>query len=121
MIKKGTLLKDIHKRYVMYQLLKAIKYLHSGNVIHRDQKVRHVFIIKPYPFLRIPSTVYVLEKERRNEIKLNYRHCICTFMVSHVNDFRSSYHCALLSQLFSVWFLISQVQVELFKLLDFVD
>lgn len=39
MIKKGTLLKDIHKRYVMYQLFKAIKYLHSGNVIHRDQKV----------------------------------------------------------------------------------
>lgn len=24
----------------MYQLLKATKYLHSGNVIHRDQKVR---------------------------------------------------------------------------------
>lgn len=39
MIKKGTLLKDIHKRYVMYQLFKAMKYLHSGNVIHRDQKV----------------------------------------------------------------------------------
>lgn len=38
-IKKGSLLKDIHKRYVMYQLLKATKYLHSGNVIHRDQKV----------------------------------------------------------------------------------
>lgn len=38
-IKKGTLLKDIHKRYVMYQLFKAIKYLHSGSVIHRDQKV----------------------------------------------------------------------------------
>lgn len=40
-IKKGSLLKDIHKRYVMYQLFKAIKYLHSGNVIHRDQKVCH--------------------------------------------------------------------------------
>ena len=39
-IKKGSLLKDVHKRYVMYQLLKATKYLHSGNVIHRDQKVR---------------------------------------------------------------------------------
>lgn len=38
-IKKGTLLKDIHKRYVMYQIFKAVKYLHSGNVIHRDQKV----------------------------------------------------------------------------------
>lgn len=43
-IKKGTLLKDIHKRYVMYQLLKAIKYLHSGNVIHRDLKPSNVLL-----------------------------------------------------------------------------
>uniref|UniRef100_A0A3Q3XLX2 Mitogen-activated protein kinase 15 n=1 Tax=Mola mola TaxID=94237 RepID=A0A3Q3XLX2_MOLML len=43
-IKKGTLLKDIHKRYVMYQLCKAIKYLHSGNVIHRDQKPSNVLL-----------------------------------------------------------------------------
>lgn len=43
-IKKGSLLKDIHKRCVMYQLLKAIKYLHSGNVIHRDQKPSNVLL-----------------------------------------------------------------------------
>uniref|UniRef100_A0A3Q4H0N3 Mitogen-activated protein kinase 15 n=1 Tax=Neolamprologus brichardi TaxID=32507 RepID=A0A3Q4H0N3_NEOBR len=43
-IKKGTLLKDIHKRYVMYQLLKATKYLHSGTVIHRDQKPSNVLL-----------------------------------------------------------------------------
>ncbi|XP_061902789.1 mitogen-activated protein kinase 15-like isoform X2 [Entelurus aequoreus] len=43
-IKKGTLLKDIHKRYVMYQLLKAVKYLHSGNVIHRDHKPSNVLV-----------------------------------------------------------------------------
>ncbi|KAM9385332.1 mitogen-activated protein kinase 15 [Pholidichthys leucotaenia] len=43
-IKKGTLLKDIHKRYVMYQLFKAIRYLHSGNVIHRDQKPSNVLL-----------------------------------------------------------------------------
>ncbi|XP_068603254.1 mitogen-activated protein kinase 15 [Brachionichthys hirsutus] len=43
-IRKGTLLKDIHKRYVMYQLFKAIKYLHSGNVIHRDQKPSNVLL-----------------------------------------------------------------------------
>ena len=38
-IKRGNILKDVHKRYIMYQLFKATKYLHSGNVIHRDQKV----------------------------------------------------------------------------------
>lgn len=38
-IRKGNILKDTHKRYVMYQLLKAMKYLHSANVIHRDMKV----------------------------------------------------------------------------------
>ncbi|KAM6899558.1 mitogen-activated protein kinase 15 [Xenentodon cancila] len=43
-IKKGSLLKDIHIRYVMYQLFKAIKYLHSGNVIHRDQKPSNVLL-----------------------------------------------------------------------------
>uniref|UniRef100_A0A8D0CRW3 Mitogen-activated protein kinase 15 n=1 Tax=Sander lucioperca TaxID=283035 RepID=A0A8D0CRW3_SANLU len=43
-IKKGTLLKDIHKRYVMHQLFKAVKYLHSGNVIHRDQKPSNVLL-----------------------------------------------------------------------------
>ncbi|XP_006775242.1 PREDICTED: mitogen-activated protein kinase 15 [Myotis davidii] len=36
---KGTLLKDVHKRYIFYQLLRAAKFIHSGRVIHRDQKV----------------------------------------------------------------------------------
>ncbi|XP_028406373.1 extracellular signal-regulated kinase 2-like [Dendronephthya gigantea] len=43
-IKKGNILKDIHKRYVMYQLCKATHYLHSGNVIHRDQKPSNVLL-----------------------------------------------------------------------------
>ncbi|KAL0277475.1 UNVERIFIED_CONTAM: hypothetical protein PYX00_004741 [Menopon gallinae] len=43
-IKKGNILKDIHRRYIMYQLLRATRYLHSGNVIHRDQKPSNVLI-----------------------------------------------------------------------------
>ena len=39
-VKRGNILKDIHKRYIMYQLFKGMHYMHSGNVIHRDQKVR---------------------------------------------------------------------------------
>ncbi|XP_041358022.1 mitogen-activated protein kinase 15-like [Gigantopelta aegis] len=43
-IKRGNILKDVHKRYIMYQLFKATKYLHSGNVIHRDQKPSNILL-----------------------------------------------------------------------------
>ncbi|XP_015711973.1 mitogen-activated protein kinase 15 isoform X3 [Coturnix japonica] len=43
-IKRGNLLKDIHKCYILYQLLKATKFIHSGNVIHRDQKPSNVLL-----------------------------------------------------------------------------
>jgi len=36
---RANILEDIHKRFIIYQLLKAIKYMHSGQVIHRDMKV----------------------------------------------------------------------------------
>ncbi|EPB75548.1 hypothetical protein ANCCEY_05370 [Ancylostoma ceylanicum] len=34
-IKKMTILKDVHKQYIMCQLFRAIRFLHSGNVLHR--------------------------------------------------------------------------------------
>ncbi|XP_026477220.1 extracellular signal-regulated kinase 2-like [Ctenocephalides felis] len=43
-IKRGNILKDIHKRYIMYQMLSATRYIHSGNVIHRDQKPSNVLL-----------------------------------------------------------------------------
>ena len=38
-IKKGNILRSVHKKYILYQILKAIKYIHSADVIHRDLKV----------------------------------------------------------------------------------
>ncbi|CAL6056921.1 Mitogen-activated_protein kinase [Hexamita inflata] len=35
---RANILEDVHKTYVIYQLLKSIKYLHSGELLHRDLK-----------------------------------------------------------------------------------
>jgi mitogen-activated protein kinase 15 len=38
------ILKDIHNRYIFYQIVKAIKYLHSAELIHRDLKPSNILI-----------------------------------------------------------------------------
>lgn len=37
---RANILEEVHKQYIMYQLFKALKYLHSGQLLHRDIKVR---------------------------------------------------------------------------------
>lgn len=56
---KGTLLTDVHKRYIFYQLLRAAKFIHSGRVIHRDQKVPPRGPLHPCPPPRPPSRAYL--------------------------------------------------------------
>jgi hypothetical protein len=45
----------VHKQYILYQLFRATKYLHSGNVIHRDQKV--------YFFLSSYCLIFLFEQK----------------------------------------------------------
>lgn len=41
---RGRLLKSVHKQYIMYQLFKSLKYLHSADLIHRDLKPSNMLI-----------------------------------------------------------------------------
>jgi len=41
---RANILEDIHKRFIIYQLLKAFKYMHSANVIHRDMKPSNLLL-----------------------------------------------------------------------------
>ncbi|XP_053414456.1 mitogen-activated protein kinase 15 isoform X4 [Nycticebus coucang] len=43
-IRKGGLLKDIHRRYIFYQLLWATNFIHSAQVIHRDLKPSNILL-----------------------------------------------------------------------------
>jgi len=39
---RANILEDIHKSYIMYQLFRALKYMHSADLLHRDIKVWHL-------------------------------------------------------------------------------
>lgn len=41
---RANILEEIHKQYVIYQLLKALKYMHSANVLHRDLKPSNLLL-----------------------------------------------------------------------------
>lgn len=41
---KAGILKQVHKQYIIYQLLKGIKYIQSGDIIHRDLKPSNILI-----------------------------------------------------------------------------
>lgn len=38
------ILKDVHIRFIIYQLAKSLKYLHTGSIIHRDLKPSNILV-----------------------------------------------------------------------------
>eukprot|EP00916_Digyalum_oweni_P021993 GHVL01036448.1.p1 GENE.GHVL01036448.1~~GHVL01036448.1.p1 ORF type:complete len:521 (+),score=73.69 GHVL01036448.1:100-1662(+) len=41
---RANILEEIHKQYIIYQLLKALKYMHSGELLHRDMKPSNILL-----------------------------------------------------------------------------
>lgn len=42
--KQHKIIDDIHKKYIIYQILKALKYMHSADLVHRDLKPSNVLM-----------------------------------------------------------------------------
>lgn len=41
---RANILEEVHKQYIMYQLLKALKYMHSADLLHRDMKPSNLLL-----------------------------------------------------------------------------
>ena len=41
---RANILEEIHKQYIVYQVLKSLKYIHSGDLIHRDLKPSNILL-----------------------------------------------------------------------------
>lgn len=41
---RANILEDVHKEFIIYQILKALKYIHSAGIIHRDLKPSNILI-----------------------------------------------------------------------------
>lgn len=36
---RANILEEVHKQYIMYQIFRSLKYMHSAQLLHRDIKV----------------------------------------------------------------------------------
>jgi len=41
---RANILEDIHKQYIVYQVLKCLKYMHSADLLHRDLKPSNLLL-----------------------------------------------------------------------------
>lgn len=43
-IRANNILQEVHKQYIVYQILKCLKYMHSAELLHRDLKPSNILL-----------------------------------------------------------------------------
>lgn len=65
---RARILEDVHKQYIIYQLLKTLKYLHSAEILHRDMKPSNLLLnsdcLMKVADFGLARSILMLEKEQ---------------------------------------------------------
>jgi mitogen-activated protein kinase 15 len=65
---RARILEDIHKQYIIYQLLRTLKYLHSAELLHRDMKPSNLLLnsdcLMKVADFGLARSILMLEKEQ---------------------------------------------------------
>jgi len=74
---RANILEEIHKQYIIYQLLKSIKYMHSGQMLHRDIKPSNLLLnsdcqVKVCDFGLARSVVHAGDGNMQNPVLTDY-------------------------------------------------
>ena len=46
---RASILEDVHKQYIMYQAFKALKFMHTAKLVHRDMKPANLLLNSESP------------------------------------------------------------------------
>lgn len=68
---RANILEEIHKQYIIYQILKCMKFIHSAEIIHRDLKPSNILLdshcnVKVADF-GLARSIHAIDKDSSNE------------------------------------------------------
>jgi mitogen-activated protein kinase 15 len=65
---RAHILEDVHKQFIIYQLLRTLKYLHSAEILHRDMKPSNLLLnsdcLMKVADFGLARSILMLEKEQ---------------------------------------------------------
>lgn len=73
---RANILEEVHKRYILYQALKALKFMHTGEMLHRDMKPSNLLLnsdchVKICDF-GLARSVAEMNDESKNQVLTDY-------------------------------------------------
>lgn len=73
---RANILEEVHKQYIMYQLFRSLKYMHSAQLLHRDIKVSSL-LRQQLMLVAAGPAVQRWKQQRLMAVYMQGRHCTC--------------------------------------------